>query len=45
MNEWNVYVDGKYIGTVMGRDEDDARLAALCRYEILEDASFSVSRL
>jgi hypothetical protein len=44
MSEWNVYVNGKYIGTVQARDEDDARMAALCRFEVPEDASVSVSR-
>lgn len=44
MIEWNVYADGCYVGTVHAVTEDAARLAALSRYEIAEDAGLSVSR-
>lgn len=48
MSTWDVYVyrDGasRHIGTVQATDEDDARMAALCRYEIREPEEFSVAR-
>lgn len=42
MKEWNVYVRGKYVGTVDARTEELARLAAISRYDIVDD-DFSVS--
>lgn len=44
MNEWNVYVDGKYVGTVHAQCEDDARNTAWSRFDPSEDASISVAR-
>jgi hypothetical protein len=48
MSTWDVYVyrDGvsRHIGTVQATNEDDARMAALCRYDIGESEEFSVNR-
>jgi hypothetical protein len=44
MKEWNVYVSGRYIGTVQETTEDAARAAAFSKYDIPEDADVSVSR-
>lgn len=43
MKEWNVYIDGVYIGTVHAKTEDSARLAAQYRFEVPNDSSISVS--
>lgn len=40
---WNVRVNGGYVGTVQGRDEQDARHAALVRYAIGVADDFEVS--
>lgn len=42
--EWNVYVDGKYVGTVFESSEDQARCAAWSTFDLPEEASVSVSR-
>ena len=44
MVEWNVYVDGKYVGTVFARTEEAARCAAWSQFDPPEDASVSVSK-
>lgn len=44
MFEWNVYVNGQYVGTVQEASEDAARCAALSKFDPPEDASISVSR-
>lgn len=44
MHEWNVYVNGKWVGTVHARTEEDARNHAWSRFDPPEDASISVSR-
>lgn len=44
MCEWNVYVNGKYVGTVDARTEEEARCAGWSRFDPPEDASISVSR-
>jgi len=44
MKEWNVYVDGRYVGTVQEKTEEQARLAALSKYDVPDDADLSVSR-
>lgn len=44
MAEWNVYVNGKYVGTVHARSEESARNAAWSRFDPQEDASISVSK-
>jgi len=44
MFEWNVYVNGKYVGTVMEATEEGARCAALHHFDVPPDASVSVSR-
>lgn len=44
MKEWNVYINGKYVGTVDARDEASARLAAISRYEPGDEDSISVNR-
>lgn len=41
-NEWNVYVEGKYVGTVHADNESDARCAALSEFDAPENASISV---
>ena len=43
MKEWNVYVAGRYVGTVSASTEAEARLAALSDYDIDDEASLSVS--
>ena len=44
MAEWNAYADGRYLGTVNAVNEDDARCAALSKFDVDEDAAISVSR-
>ena len=44
MIEWNVYVDGRYIGTVDARSEEFARLAAWSTFDLPEEANVSVSK-
>lgn len=44
MKEWNVYVDGRFVGTVHESSEESARLAALSQYDLPDDAALSVSR-
>jgi hypothetical protein len=47
MVEWNVYINGEYIGTVFARSEETARCAALSQFDVSgpsEDAEISVSR-
>lgn len=44
MNEWNVYVNGTYVGTVHARTEENARNMAWSRFDPSEDASISVAR-
>lgn len=44
MFEWNVYVNGRYVGTVDARTEEQARLAAWSRFDPPEDASISVAK-
>lgn len=44
MKEWNVYVDGRYVGTVNEKTEALARHAAFSKYDVPEDADLSVSR-
>lgn len=43
MKEWNVYVNGRYVGTVNETTEEAARLAALSKYDIDDDGDLSVS--
>ena len=43
MKEWNVYADGKYLGTVNAADEHDARCAAFSKFDIASKAVVSVS--
>lgn len=33
MKEFDVYVNGKYVGTVLAKDESDARLAAFHKFD------------
>jgi hypothetical protein len=42
--EWNVYVNGTYVGTVMASREEDARCAAWSEFHPSADASVSVSK-
>ena len=42
--EWNVYIDGKYCGTVQARDEEEARCNAIVKYEPNENARISVQK-
>jgi len=42
MHEWNVYVDGTYVGTVHARTEDSARNAAWSTFDPPEQAEISV---
>lgn len=44
MKEWDVYVDGRFVGTVHEKTEALARLAALSKYDLPNDADLSVSR-
>lgn len=44
MKEWNVYVNGRYVGTVNETTEDAARLAAFSKFDIDDGAAVSVSR-
>lgn len=44
MAEWNVYVNGKYVGTVHERSEELARCAAWSRFDPPEAADISVSK-
>ncbi len=44
MIEWNVYVDGFYVGTVQEKTEAAARAAAFSKYDIPGSADVSVSR-
>lgn len=44
MFEWNVYVNGRHVGTVDARTEEQARLAAWSRFDPPEDASISVAK-
>lgn len=34
MKEWDVYIDGKHVGTVHAKDEDEARLAAIYKFDV-----------
>lgn len=43
MKEWNVYVNGKWVGCVDARNEDDARCAANSQFDIDEGADISVN--
>jgi len=44
---WNVrihdVVGGRWVGVVDGRDEDEARIVALLRFNIRSDVDFSVT--
>ena len=44
MAKWNVYMDGKYVGTVQAISEEDARCYVLSEFDFPEDAEMSVSR-
>lgn len=44
MIEWNVYAGEKYLGTVFANTEDEARHAALSKFDLAGDDSISVSR-
>jgi hypothetical protein len=44
MVEWNVYVRGRYIGTVHEVGEDAARCAACSKFDLDGEAEISVSR-
>ncbi|MCD9026826.1 hypothetical protein LDO26_01165 [Luteimonas sp. BDR2-5] len=44
MAEWDVYIDGKHVGTVQETSEAAARCAALYWFDPPEDADISVSR-
>ena len=44
MKEWDVYVDGRHIGTVNETSEEYARCAALCKFDIAAESDLSVSR-
>lgn len=43
MHEWNVYVNGRYVGTVHELTETLARCAALSKFDIDEDDAVSVT--
>lgn len=42
MKEWDVYVDGEYVGCVNARNEDDARCAAWSVFDPPEFSTVSV---
>ncbi len=42
--EWNVYINGKYVGTVHALSEDEACCAAWSTFDPPESASISVNR-
>jgi hypothetical protein len=44
MFEWNVFVNGHYVGTVDARTEEEARGAAWSRFDPPADASISVAK-
>lgn len=44
MVEWNVYVDGRFVGTVHETSEENARCAAWSKFDLPEDAEISVSK-
>lgn len=44
MIEWNVYVNGRYVGTVQETTEELARCAALSQFDVPDNADISVSR-
>lgn len=44
MFEWNVYVDGKYVGTVDTKNESEARCAACSVFDLQEESEISVSK-
>lgn len=44
MVEWNVYVSGRYVGTVHEMDESAARCAACSKFDFVAEAEISVSR-
>ena len=44
MVEWNVYIDGKYVGTVFAGSEEEARCASWSQFDPAEDSDLSVSR-
>lgn len=37
MTDWNVYVEGRFIGTVAEEDEASARCAALHRFALTDE--------
>ena len=41
---WNVYIDGRYVGTVHEASEALARCAALSKFDPPEEANISVSK-
>lgn len=43
MKEWNVYVNGKYVGCVNATDESTARCFAMCKFDTTEDDDIEVS--
>jgi len=43
--EWNVYVNGRYVGTMSAAaDEEEARLAAIHKFDIASNARISVNK-
>lgn len=43
MKEWDVYINGKFVGTVHEANEDQARCAAAYNYGVCEDDEIEVS--
>jgi hypothetical protein len=44
MKEWDVYINGKWVGTVVESTETFARCAALVKYDIGADDELEVSQ-
>ena len=44
MVEWNVYVRGRFVGTVFAESESSARHAAFSDFDIDREADISVSK-
>lgn len=44
MKEWDVYINGWYVGTVYETNEENARCAAIYKFDIPSDADFSVKQ-
>lgn len=44
MVEWSVYVNGRYVGTVIAASEEGARCAAWSQFDPPEEADVSVAK-